>query len=124
MQFDGLTSDFVKLTHVVFVLVFVFQLSRIWRSYFVLEFVQLTENMIVGTGHTSSESKVTWKESRVKKNHLHSVLAILLHNRHPHNLRHQMSLQWTKKSQLQAKLGRFWAKNPFLLEKSKVLLPT
>lgn len=69
MQFDGLTSaiEFVKLTHVVFVLVFVFQLSRIWRSCFVLEFVQLTENMIVGTGHTSSESKVTWKESRVKK---------------------------------------------------------
>ena len=69
MQFDGLTSaiEFVKLTHVVFVLVCVFQLSRIWRSCFVLEFVQLTENMIVGTGHTSSESKVTWKESRVKK---------------------------------------------------------
>ena len=65
MQFDGLTSaiEFVKLTDVVFV----FQLSRIWRSCFVLEFVQLTENMIVGTGHTSSESKVTWKESRVKK---------------------------------------------------------
>ena len=69
MQFDGLTSaiEFVKLTHVVFVLVFVFQLSRIWRSCFVLEFVQLTENMIVGTGHTSSESKVTWEESCVKK---------------------------------------------------------
>ena len=28
------------------------------------------------------------------------------------------------KCQFWAKFGRFWAKNPFLLEKSKVLLPT